>query len=198
MSKATFINELSVKLDRLSEEDRKEYLEFFSELIDDKIEEDGADEAAAVSGMDSADSIAEAINRALPVEPDDAPYTENHAVIDCTNRYRMDYGRFNFTLKLPEDVALRDVVIEITRDFRGARECCTNLLYLTDGADAEFELRQENAYGGSRYYALTTGRFTDTGMGVRLYLTYKGRRFMATDTANFTETRGNGYWLGAG
>ena len=28
------------KLDRLSEDDRKEYLEFFSEIIDDKIEED--------------------------------------------------------------------------------------------------------------------------------------------------------------
>ena len=47
MSKTAFINELSRKLDRLSEADRKEYLEFFSELIDDKIEEDGADEAAA-------------------------------------------------------------------------------------------------------------------------------------------------------
>ena len=35
MSKEAFINELSVKLNRLNEADRKEYLEFFEELIDD-------------------------------------------------------------------------------------------------------------------------------------------------------------------
>ena len=41
MNKTAFMNDLSDKLDRLSEDDRKEYLEFFSEIIDDKIEEDG-------------------------------------------------------------------------------------------------------------------------------------------------------------
>ena len=42
MSKDAFINNLSRRLDRLSDADRQEYLEFFSEMIDDKIEEDGS------------------------------------------------------------------------------------------------------------------------------------------------------------
>ncbi len=59
MNKTAFMNDLSDKLDRLSEDDRKEYLEFFSEIIDDKIEEDGSNEAAAVEAMDSTENIAE-------------------------------------------------------------------------------------------------------------------------------------------
>ena len=196
MSKEAFINELSGKLDRLSENDRKEYLEFFEELIDDKIEEDGASEAAAVSGLDSAEDIADAIIREIPIEPD-GEYTEDHSVIDCTNRYRMKDGRYNFTVKLPEDVSLNDVIIEITGDYSGTRVMCTNLFYLTDGAQAEFALRLENAYDGFNYYELTTGRFSDTGMGVRLYLSFKGKKYMATDTANRSAEKGNGYWLSA-
>ncbi len=196
MSKEAFINELSGKLDRLSENDRKEYLEFFEELIDDKIEEDGASEAAAVSGLDSAEDIADAIIREIPIEPD-GDYTEDHSVIDCTNRYRMKDGRYNFTVKLPEDVSLNDVIIEITGDYSGTRVMCTNLFYLTDGAQAEFALRLENAYDGFNYYELTTGRFSDTGMGVRLYLSFKGKKYMATDTANRSAEKGNGYWLSA-
>ena len=196
MSKEAFINELSGKLDRLSENDRKEYLEFFEELIDDKIEEDGASEAAAVSGLDSAEDIADAIIREIPIEPD-GDYTEDHSVIDCTNRYRMKDGRYNFTVKLPEDVSLKDVIIEITGDYSGTRVMCTNLFYLTDGAQAEFALRLENAYDGFNYYELTTGRFSDTGMGVRLYLSFKGKKYMATDTANRSAEKGNGYWLSA-
>ncbi len=197
MSKTAFINELSRKLDRLSEADRKEYLEFFSELIDDKIEEDGADEAAAVGAMEGADALADAIIREIPVEPEDAPYTENHAVIDCTNRYRMNDGRYNFTVKLPEDVSLKDVVIEITEDYRGTRRLCTNLYYLTDGEEADFAIRPENAYGGFCYYELTTAQYADTGMGVRLYLRYGGKNYMATDTANRSAEKGSGYWLSA-
>ena len=196
MSKEAFINELSGKLDRLSENDRKEYLEFFEELIDDKIEEDGASEAAAVSGLYSAEDIADAIIREIPIEPD-GDYTEDHSVIDCTNRYRMKDGRYNFTVKLPEDVSLNDVIIEITGDYSGTRVMCTNLFYLTDGAQAEFALRLENAYDGFNYYELTTGRFSDTGMGVRLYLSFKGKKYMATDTANRSAEKGNGYWLSA-
>lgn len=93
MNKTAFMNDLSDKLDRLSEDDRKEYLEFFSKIIDDKIEEDGSNEAAAVEALNSTDNIAEAINKQIPVEPGDAEYVENHSVIDCTNRYRMDDGR---------------------------------------------------------------------------------------------------------
>lgn len=197
MSKETFINDLSKKLDLLSEDDRKEYLEFFSELIDDKIEEDGADESAAVSAMDSADAIADAIIRRIPVEPGDAAYIEDHSVIDCTNRYRMKDGRYNFTVKLPDDVSLREVIIEITGDYSGSRFMCGNLFYLTDGDDADFAVRLENSYDGFNYYELTTAGFSDTGMGVRLYLNYKGKNFMATDTANRSAEKGNGYWLSA-
>ena len=197
MNKTAFMNDLSDKLDRLSEDDRKEYLEFFSEIIDDKIEEDGSNEAAAVEAMDSTENIADAINRQIPVEPGDAEYVENHSVIDCTNRYRMDDGRYNFTIKLPEDVSLRDVIIEITSDYSGTRQSCTNLFYLTDGENAEFQIRLENAYGGFNYYELTTDRFADTGMGVRLYLTYKDKNYMATDISNHSLVKGSGYWLGA-
>ena len=65
MNKTAFINDLSDKLDRLNETDRKEYLEFFSELIDDKIEEDGVNETSAVENMQSADRIADAIIREI-------------------------------------------------------------------------------------------------------------------------------------
>ena len=199
MSKDAFINNLSRRLDRLSDADRQEYLEFFSEMIDDKIEEDGGTEADAVNAMDSADSIADTIIREIPVEPDDsAPYVEDHSVIDCTNRYRMRDGRYNFTVKIPEDVSPKDVIIEITGDYSGTRRLCTNLFYLTDGADAAFSLRPDYANAGSHFYELTTGQFGDTGMGVRLYLTnYKGKNYMATDTANRSTQKGSGYWLSA-
>ena len=199
MSKDAFINNLSRRLDRLSDADRQEYLDFFSEMIDDKIEEDGGTEADAVNAMDSADSIADTIIREIPVEPDDsAPYVEDHSVIDCTNRYRMRDGRYNFTVKIPEDVSPKDVIIEITGDYSGTRRLCTNLFYLTDGADAAFSLRPDYANEGSHFYELTTGQFGDTGMGVRLYLTnYKGKNYMATDTANRSTQKGSGYWLSA-
>ena len=199
MSKDAFINNLSRRLDRLSDADRQEYLEFFSEMIDDKIEEDGGTEADAVNAMDSADSIADTIIREIPVEPDDsAPYVEDHSVIDCTNRYRMRDGRYNFTVKIPEDVSPKDVIIEITGDYSGTRRLCTNLFYLTDGADAAFSLRPDYANEGSHFYELTTCQCGDTGMGVRLYLTnYKGKNYMATDTANRSTQKGSGYWLSA-
>ncbi|MER2081540.1 MAG: hypothetical protein ABS876_08475 [Ruminococcus sp.] len=199
MSKDAFINNLSRRLDRLSDADRQEYLEFFSEMIDDKIEEDGGTEADAVNAMGSADSIADTIIREIPVEPDDsAPYVEDHSVIDCTNRYRMRDGRYNFTVKIPEDVSPKDVIIEITGDYSSTRRLCTNLFYLTDGADAAFSLRPDYANEGSHFYELTTGQFGDTGMGVRLYLTnYKGKNYMATDTANRSTQKGSGYWLSA-
>ena len=71
MSKEAFISELSAKLDRLSDDDRKDYLEFFSELIDDKIEEEGKSETDALEAMDSVCSIADEIIRQVPVEPDE-------------------------------------------------------------------------------------------------------------------------------
>ena len=163
--------------------------EFFSEIIDDKIEEDGSNEAAAVEAMDSTENIADAINRQIPVEPGDAEYVENHSVIDCTNRYRMDDGRYNFTIKLPGDVSLKDVIIEITSDYSGTRQSCTNLFYLTNGENAEFKIRLENAYDGFNYYELTTDRFADTGMGFNfrikkiIELDYQSDRYRGDDAS---------------
>ena len=199
MSKETFINELSDKLERLSEDDKKEYLDFFSELIDDKIEEGGESETDAISEMDSAQNIADAIIREIPIEPDEnESYIENHSVIDCVNRYRMDDGRYNFTVKIPEDVNIKDVIIELTKDYSGSRLKCSNLFYLTDGEDSEFTIRLENSYDGFNYFELTTLRFSETGLGLRLFLNnYKGKSYMATDTSNKSSDKGNGYWLSA-
>lgn len=198
MSKEAFISELSAKLDRLSDDDRKDYLEFFSELIDDKIEEEGKSETDALEAMDSVCSIADEIIRQVPVEPDEnARYIETHSVIDCTNRYRMDDGRYNFTVKLPEDASFKDVIVELTKDYSGSRLKCSNLFYLTDGEEAEFTSKLENSYDGFNYYELTTLRFSETGLGLRLYLTYKGKSYMATDTSNKSCEKGNGYWLSA-
>ena len=109
----------------------------------------------------------------------------------------MDDGRYNFTIKLPGDVSIKDVIIEITSDYSGTRQSCTNLFYLTNGENAEFKIRLENAYDGFNYYELTTDRFADTGMGVRLYLSYKDKNYMATDISNHSLVKGSGYWLGA-
>ena len=121
MSKTAFINELSRKLDRLSEADRKEYLEFFSELIDDKIEEDGADEAAAVGAMEGADALADAIIREIPVEPDDAPYTENpesnRAYFAQLRQLAVDIGQ-----KCIDNVSMGMLSMGMTGDFEVAVE----------------------------------------------------------------------------
>ena len=57
MSKTEFMNDLSMKLDKLTDEDREEYMSFFSELIDDKIEE-GLEETSAVESLGDAEQLA--------------------------------------------------------------------------------------------------------------------------------------------
>ena len=36
-------------------------------------------------------------------------YFENHSKLDCTNRYKMNDGKYNFTIKTPKRVSANDV-----------------------------------------------------------------------------------------
>lgn len=58
MTRAQFILELTERLDKLSEKDREKALEYYLELIDDRID-DGIPEEEAVAAVGSLDEIAE-------------------------------------------------------------------------------------------------------------------------------------------
>ena len=60
MTKVTFLLNLRRKLLTLSEKEREESLSFYSEMIDDRIEE-GMSESEAVASIDSPDAIADEI-----------------------------------------------------------------------------------------------------------------------------------------
>ena len=203
MNKEEFLNELSTKLGSLSETDKNEYLDYYSELIDDKLEA-GISEEKIISCFGDADGIADNILKTVPVEIDpDITYTENHSVIDCTNRYRMDDGRYNFTIKIPAGTKLKNVIIEITKDYKGTPLFCTNLSYLDASQEynssitPDYDYNGGNySYNGSDYYKLITEKLSENGTGIRLYLTTDEKNYMATDTANKSTSKGNGYWLG--
>ena len=203
MTKQEFLNKLSEELGNLTESDRNEYLDYFSELIDDKIEA-GADEETAVEELGDIEETAEKILKNIPVEPDsDVTYTEEHKIIDCTNRYKMDDGRYNFTIKIPAGTKLKDVLIEITKDYKGTPLFCTNLSYLDASEDNNASVKPDYnynggnySYNGSDYYELITDKLSENGMGIRLYIKHEDKYFMATDTAIKSTTKGNGYWLG--
>ena len=130
MNKTEFMNDLSQKLDKLTEADREEYMSFFAELIDDKIEE-GLAEASVVESLGDTEQLAEKILTSVPVElSPETEYVEDHSVIDCTNRYLDGEKVFHFTIKVPRGTNLRDVIIEITRDYSGTTLFYTNLKYL--------------------------------------------------------------------
>ena len=197
MSKTKFINELSQKLDKLTDSDREEYMSFFSELIDDKIEE-GLAETSAVESLGDAEQLAESILTSVPVELDPATgYIEDHAVIDCTNRYRDDKNVFHFTIKIPHETDLRDVIIEVTRDYSGTPLFCTNLKYFGESEPQQTSVTFERTDGVSDYYECVTKSYDRAGTGVRLYLTTEKGDFMATDISNKSTAKGNGYWLSA-
>ena len=67
MNKAEFMNDLSQKLDKLTDADREEYMSFFSELIDDKIEE-GLAEVSVVESLGDTEQLAEKILTSVPVQ----------------------------------------------------------------------------------------------------------------------------------
>ena len=203
MNKETFLSELSEKLSSLSETDRNEYLDYYAELIDDKLEA-GMSEEEALEPLGDAGAAAGAILKSIPTEIDpDIPYVENHAVIDCTNRYRMDDGRYNFTVKIPAGTKLKDVLIEVTRDYQGTPLFCTNLSYLDASEEYQATVRPDYqynggsySYNGSDYYELISEKPSENGMGIRLYLTVDEKHYMATDTALKSTVKGCGHWLG--
>ena len=66
MSKERFLDELRQRLSGLPQEDIEERAAFYSEMIDDRME-DGVSEADAVSGIGSVDSIVEHIMSEIPL-----------------------------------------------------------------------------------------------------------------------------------
>ncbi len=121
---------------------------------------------------------------------------EDHSIIDCTNRYKMNDGRFNFTIKLPAGTDVSNVTLEITRDHNGTNLLYESLFYFQAGI-WNTSLTLKESYGGSDYYELITNKFVDAGIGIKLFMRYNGVSYMATDNANGSTTEGRGYWLSA-
>ena len=63
MTKAEFLRALAGELSRLPETERREHLDYYSELIDDMMEEDGLSEREAVDRLDDVYAIAADILR---------------------------------------------------------------------------------------------------------------------------------------
>ena len=197
MNKTEFMNDLSQKLDKLTEADREEYMSFFAELIDDKIEE-GLAEASVVESLGDTEQLAEKILTSVPVElSPETEYVEDHSVIDCTNRYLDGEKVFHFTIKVPRGTNLRDVIIEITRDYSGTTLFYTNLKYLGESEPQQTSVVLERTDSMSDYYECITKTFDEAVTGIRLYLTTEHGNYMATDISNRSTAKGNGYWLSA-
>ena len=71
MNKQEFLTQLSKGLSGLPQEDREERISFYSEMIDDRIE-DGLSEEEAVAAIGSVDDIARTILAETPVVPQPA------------------------------------------------------------------------------------------------------------------------------
>lgn len=127
---------------------------------------------------------------------DSYTFIENHSIIDCTNRYKMNDGRFNFTIKLPAGTNTYNVTLEVTRNDKGENLFSDRLMYFTGGT-WNTSLKLINSYDGSDYYELITDKFVNAGIGIKLYMNYNGVSYMATDNANGSTVEGRGYWLSA-
>lgn len=120
---------------------------------------------------------------------------ENHSIIDCTNRYKMNDGKFNFTIKLPAGTDLSDVTLEITMNDKGDRLFYDNFMYFSVPGTFGTTVTFKESYDGSDYYEFITHNFVNAGVGIKLFMQYNGVRYMATDTSNGSYTEGRGYWL---
>ena len=106
MTKAEFLSALAGELSRLPETERREHLDYYSELIDDMMEEDGLSEQEAVDRLDDVYAIAADILRqrapeggAKPAAPGkkrgvlircwDDPALREHARISIGTREQM-------------------------------------------------------------------------------------------------------------
>lgn len=125
-----------------------------------------------------------------------AASVEDHSVLDCVNRYKMDDGRFNFTIKLPAGTDTYKVIVTVTRDCEGTRLFYDNLMYWTGGV-WDTSLKLIYSYNGSDYYEMITNKFVSDGIGIKLGLYYNGVSYRATDAPNGSPTEGRGYWLSA-
>ena len=121
---------------------------------------------------------------------------EDHSVVDCVNRYKMDNGRFNFTIKLPEGTNTYDVMVKVTRDCEGTSLFSDKLFYWSVGVWS-YDLKLIYTYDGSDYYEMITNKFVDAGIGIKLYVAYNDVSYMATDAPNGSTKEGRGYWLSA-
>ena len=67
MNKNEFLNELRARLSGLPQEDIDERISFYSEMIDDRMEEDGITEADAVNSIGPVDTIVKQIMSEIPL-----------------------------------------------------------------------------------------------------------------------------------
>lgn len=122
----------------------------------------------------------------------DIVYVENHSIIDCPNRYIMNDGNFNFTIKVPRNINLSDVIIGFTANSEGV-QMYGNTLDFYYGKALTY-LRSDDQ---SDYYEFITGKRNGNGAGINLYCEYNGGYYMATNNGNGLTVRGRGYWLEA-
>ena len=123
-----------------------------------------------------------------------AVYTENHNIIDCTNRYKDNNGLFHFTLKVPKGSYLSSINIHLTLDSEGGSWYCYTL------AELSSKITYSYSDDKSDYYELVTSTYSSQGTGVKLYCYYTGSDYpsgyyMATDNGYNLTTEGRGYWL---
>lgn len=120
----------------------------------------------------------------------DIVYVEDHSIIDCTNRYKMYDGNFNFTIKVPKGINLNKVIIGFTAN-------CDGVQMYGNTMDAYYgkSLTYQRSDNTSDYYEFITGRRGVNGTGINLYCEYNGGYYMATNNSNYSTVRGRGYWL---
>lgn len=71
MNKAKYISELNKHLHKLSSDNRKKYLDFYSEIIDDRIEE-GLSEEEATTALGTPEALARQIFEEAGLDPEQA------------------------------------------------------------------------------------------------------------------------------
>lgn len=119
-------------------------------------------------------------------------YIEDHSIIDCPNRYIMNDGNFNFTIKVPKGIDLSKVIIGFTANYDGV-QMYGNTLDAYYGKSLTYQRSDDQ----SDYYEFITGKRNGNGAGINLYCEYNGGYYMATNNANGLTVRGRGYWLEA-
>lgn len=86
MNKEQFLQDLTIRLSGLSENNLRLVLDFYSELISDRME-DGLSETEAVAALGDPAKIAEEVLSDLPVSPSEAPICEQKALAEHNSRY---------------------------------------------------------------------------------------------------------------